>query len=78
MVEGGGLLNRYTGLNPVSRVQIPPSPPTYFGSITCEIFYSEMFARSCCCCPWLTRGSLGLNRFKNDPELRACGLDILK
>jgi hypothetical protein len=24
--EGGGLLNRYTGPKPVSRVRIPPSP----------------------------------------------------
>ena len=30
MVEGGGLLNRYRGLNPLSRVRIPPSPPTLF------------------------------------------------
>ena len=27
VVEGGGLLNRYRGLKPLSRVQIPPSPP---------------------------------------------------
>ena len=33
MVEGGGLLNRYTGLKPVSRVRIPPSPPPF-----CHIF----------------------------------------
>jgi len=32
VVEGGGLLNRYTG-NTVSEVRILSSPPDYFGLI---------------------------------------------
>ena len=35
MVESSGLLNRRTGVNPVPRVRIPPSPPfdAYFISL---------------------------------------------
>ena len=37
MAEGGGLLNRYRGLNPLSGVRIPPSPP----DIPSELFLRD-------------------------------------
>ena len=77
MVEGGGLLNRYTGLNPVSRVQIPPSPPTYCGASTCE-YLSLKICEKLSFVSMVNARSFGLVRFKNVLVLRACGLDILK
>jgi YjbR len=38
VAEGGGLLNRYRGLKPLSRVRIPPSPPELFPSMTAAQF----------------------------------------
>src|ERR1017187_5703466 len=77
VVEGGGLLNRYTGLKPVSRVRIPLPPPVFMrrsisaGSTLHPQLHDPGFCSEFCSEPLsFSKPSCFSNGLAMDPRLR--------